>query len=474
MTDFVTNVPQPIFGDTGIVLPTESEILTGVQADIDSALGGGIDPGLSTPQGQLATTETAVIGDSQALFAWFVNQVDPVSSSGRMQDALGRIYNLTRISASSTVQPCMCAGLASTPIPIGTLAQDPNGNLWSAEAAGTIGSGGTVSIDFQSTSTGPIPAPVSLKPYTFVAGWESIAPSGSAVLGQNVESRAAFEIRRQASIAVSSLGMLGSILGNVLEVPGVLDAYVTENDSDTSQTVGGVSLAPHSIYVAMVGGDAAAIAMAIWQKKAPGATYNGTTFVTVTDPNPQYSPPPPSYLVGFTFATITNIAVLVQLKNNGLVPSNALALIQSSVINAFAGLDGGTRAKIGSLVLHTRYVGGVVNLGTWVELLEIQIGIAGAACSFTGSIAGNVLTVTAVSSGSLAVGQLILDAGLIASGTTITGLGTGTGGTGTYLVSNSQSVASEAMNATTMLPDIQMNINQAPATNAAIIGMSLS
>jgi hypothetical protein len=64
--------------------------------------------------------------------------------------------------------------------------------------------------------------------------------------------------------------------------------------------------------------------------------------------------------------------------------------------------------------------------------------------AFTGSISGTVLTVTAVSQGTLATGLFIYGAG-VASGTTITSPGTGTGGTGTYNINTSQTVASEAM-----------------------------
>ena len=59
----------------------------------------------------------------------------------------------------------------------------------------------------------------------------------------------------------------------------------------------------------------------------------------------------------------------------------------------------------------------------------------------TGSIATTVLTVTALTSGVLRVGQTISGSG-VTGGTTITSLGTGTGGTGTYNVSASQTVAS--------------------------------
>jgi hypothetical protein len=63
---------------------------------------------------------------------------------------------------------------------------------------------------------------------------------------------------------------------------------------------------------------------------------------------------------------------------------------------------------------------------------------------FTGSIATTTLTVTAVAQGSLRVGQTLYGTG-IAAGTVITALGSGLGYTGTYIVNNSQTIASEAM-----------------------------
>jgi len=65
----------------------------------------------------------------------------------------------------------------------------------------------------------------------------------------------------------------------------------------------------------------------------------------------------------------------------------------------------------------------------------------------TGSIATTVLTVTAVTSGTIVVGASLTGTGVLA-GTTIVSFGTGTGGTGTYNVSVSQTVASTAVTAT--------------------------
>ena len=59
----------------------------------------------------------------------------------------------------------------------------------------------------------------------------------------------------------------------------------------------------------------------------------------------------------------------------------------------------------------------------------------------TASIAGTTMTVTKVLNGAFAVGQVLSGTGVTA-GTTITALGTGTGGVGTYTVSPSQTAAS--------------------------------
>lgn len=71
---------------------------------------------------------------------------------------------------------------------------------------------------------------------------------------------------------------------------------------------------------------------------------------------------------------------------------------------------------------------------------------ADVAAVVTGSIATTVLTVTAVTSGKLSVGQTISGSGITA-GTKITALGTGTGGTGTYTVDTSQTASSTTVTA---------------------------
>ena len=72
-----SNVPKPVFGPKGFIAPAESTVLTGVLADINQAFGGNLNPALETPQGQMATTETAVIGNANDQFCNLTNMVDP-------------------------------------------------------------------------------------------------------------------------------------------------------------------------------------------------------------------------------------------------------------------------------------------------------------------------------------------------------------------------------------------------------------
>jgi hypothetical protein len=71
--------------------------------------------------------------------------------------------------------------------------------------------------------------------------------------------------------------------------------------------------------------------------------------------------------------------------------------------------------------------------------------------TYTASISGTTMTVTAVSHGTLATGQSVAGTS-VNSSTTITALVSGTGGTGTYTVSKSQTIASETMTGWAAVP----------------------
>ncbi len=474
-----TNVPAPSFTAAGFVAPAESALLAGALADLNEAFGGNLNVDLSTPQGQLATSLAAILGAVNDTFLKLTSQFDPAFADGRYQDGIARIYFIERKPSQPTTVASLVTGLAGVTIPLGQLAQDVSGNRYACTEAGTFDASGQMTLTFANVLPGPIPCPSGTLTtiYGSIPGWDAITNPADGVLGSYTETRAAFERRRSLSTALNSLGSLPSVRGAVLDVAGVIDAYVTENATNFPLVVGGYTLAANSLYVAAAGGDPAAVARAIWTKKAPGCVYNGNTTVQVQDLNSGYTPPYPTYAVSYVVPQALAILFSVVIVKSPQVPANAAALIQAAIISAFAGGDGGPRAQIGTTLYASRFYAPIAALGSWSQIVSIQMGSLNApSSSFMGSITGNTLTVTRLDTGSIAVGQALLDvSGSVTAGTTVTAFVSGAGGVGTYTVSSAQTGNGEEMY--TVVPslfDCSVRIDQIPTCAPPQIAVSLA
>jgi len=367
-----TSVPSPVYDDKGFIVPTEAAILAGVQADMDAAFGGGLNPALETPQGQLASSIAAIIGNKNDQFLLLASQVDPAFAKGRMQDGIARIYFLERDPARPTIIQVRCYGLAGVVIPVGSLVQAADGSVYSSTDSGIIPPTGFITLPFANTVSGPIQCPAqTLVIYRTIPGWDSAVTVTDGAIGNNVEGRADFETRRSASVALNAQGSLPSVRGAVLNVDGVLDAYVTHNVTDAPVTIGGVSIAAHSLYVAALGGSATDIGRAIWTKAAPGCGFVGNTTVNV--PDTSYPVPYPTYAVKYQVPDLVPVGVRVTLANGPSVPSTALDQIRSVIIPAFNGDDEGERARIGGQIFASRFYAAVAMLGPWARIVQIEV-----------------------------------------------------------------------------------------------------
>lgn len=466
-----TNVPGLVFTATGWQAPSEQAVLTGVQADINAAFGGGVNPALTTPQGQLAMSLTAIIAETNAQVINLFNMFDPAYAYGRAQDALGRIYFLARQPALPTVVQAVCSGGQGTLIPVGAVAKAADGLLYTCTEAGEIGAGGTVTLPFSCNTYGPIACPAGTLTRIFraIPGWDSVTNPTDGVLGRDTESRSQFEERRAASVAKNAVGSLNAVQGAVLDVSNVLDAYVTENTTSSPINVRGVAVAAKSIYVSVSGGTDDDVARAIWSKKAPGCAYNGNTTVEVEDTAGVYSAPLPTYDVSFERPAGLPILFAVVLQNNAQIPADAATQIQAAIMLAFAGADGGSRARIGSNVLASRYYGAVSSLGEWAQVLTITLGSTNdPGATFTGSIAGTALT-TSAPTGTIAIGQTISDAaGDIPAGTKITA-----GSGSSWTINKSLTISSRTMiGVTPTLTSVSVDADQVPTINADNIAVT--
>lgn len=399
-----TNVPPVEFLPEGLFVPQESAVLAGVQADQNEAFGGDINPALNTPQGQLASSTAAIVADCNGVFAEFVNQVNPDTADGFMQDAIARIYFLERSPGAPTNVACQCVGDFGTAIPVGAQAEDTSGNIYTCTDGGTIPVSGTITLNFANVVDGPIacPADTLVKIRRAIPGWDTINNSAPGVLGRLIESRAEFEFRRKNSVALNAHGSKEAIYAAVFNVPDVLDVYVTENVTDAPVNTGATNypVAAHSVYVAVVGGVSQAIGDAIYVKKDLGCNMNGNTTVTVFDTS--YTPPQPSYSITFNRPTPLPIFFRVELTDSANLPSNIVQLVKDAIIAQFNGFGDQPRVRIGGLILASKFYNAVNEISEDVSILSILIGVTapGAANSIIAGIdqaptvdAANILVV---------------------------------------------------------------------------------
>lgn len=367
-----TNVPAPTLTPAGFAAPEEMAVLAGIFADFQLAFGGNLNPGLYTPQGQLATSLAALVASNNDQFLQLANQVDPAFADGRMQDAIGRLYFLSRNPPEPTTVTASLSGAPGTVLPAGSLAQATDGTIYQSVGAATL----PADVQFQALTTGPIDCPAGTlnRIYRSVPGWDAITNTVAGEPGRDVETRAEFEQRRANSVALNAIGVLPAIRAAVLNVPDVLDAYVTENSGAAARAVAGVTLPPHTLYVAVLGGTDANVARAIWSKKNPGCDYYGNTTVTVQDTGSGYSVPYPEYDVTFQRVGAVRTYITVQLASNIGVPADAELLVRNAVSAAYNGQDGGPRARIGATLFASRFYAGIAALGPWVQIVAVNIG----------------------------------------------------------------------------------------------------
>ena len=374
-----TSVPSIQWINGAPVLPQESDINTGRFTDIDNAFGGGLTDSANTPQGQIVASDTDIIGDKNNQIAFMANQINPVYASGQWQDAIGYLYFMARIQAAGTVVNATCTGAVNTVIPAGSIAQDTSGYLYASTASATIPASGSITVQFQNQTQGAIPCAIGAlsKIYSAIGGWDTISNPLAGSVGNLVESQQSFEQRRQQSVASNSVNSIQSIQGAVLAVPGVIDAYTIDNPTNATVFVGSTNypLAANSTLVSVAGGNAALIAQAIWSKKGAGSPYaSGNTSYVIYDTT--YQSPQPSYTISWLTPTSTNAYFSVSIKNLPQLPTNIVSLVQTAIIAAFTGTDGGIKARVNQATYAARYYAGVSATDPNVEILSLLMGFS--------------------------------------------------------------------------------------------------
>lgn len=115
---------------------------------------------------------------------------------------------------------------------------------------------------------------------TPVLGWDSVTNPLAASPGRLVETDEELRLRFRNTKLERSSNILDSLYSALLNVDGVQELAIYENDTDITDANG---VLPHSFFPVVLGGSSQIIAETIWQNKPMGIRSQGNTIVAVLD-----------------------------------------------------------------------------------------------------------------------------------------------------------------------------------------------
>lgn len=351
----------------GVITVDTVDIKSEFEEAYKGALGADLDLDSSTPQGQMIINDTAAYVQMQQEIVNIANNYSVFYASGHALDVAGSRYGYYRKQGTSTVVVATVHGAAGTTIPAGALASDGT-NEYAALDTVTLGADGAANIQFQCTVPGNIECPAGALNtiVTPVSGWDNVSNTYDGVPGYDTESDNIFRERITANMLQKrARSALGAIVDNVAAISNVVSVVGRENVADTTATIDGIEMAPHSIYLAILGGEDKTIARVIAQQKTLGAATNGNTTVSYLDND-----------IGYTYQYLiqrpaqVELRVLVTYANTLYTPVDA----QSRMVALIMEYVAANPFKIGQTITGADLANALKTYDV-IDLLSVEVAI---------------------------------------------------------------------------------------------------
>lgn len=268
---------------TGLSTSTQAEILAAIEADERAEIADGLDLSTSSPLGQLNRIVARAIALQEEALAAVYAAIDPDTAAGDSLFRLGALTGTVREPATA------CEAVITTTFTAGTYAAGalvfyPAGRPEHrfANVLEIVAAGGAEPVLYRAEETGTASntsaGSLVMIP---VAGWVSLDALVSLSLGTDIETEAAFRVRRASEVESPGSSSASGIVADLTrEIAEIVSCYVVENDTDATVD----SIPAHAIEVVVFGGiDDAAVAAQILASKAAGIGTYGTTTETVYD-----------------------------------------------------------------------------------------------------------------------------------------------------------------------------------------------
>lgn len=278
----------------GLEVQSYDDILTNIQDGMNSIYaedGETINFGSETPDGQVTNILAQLGTDVRELAQGVYNSFDPDKCSGSVQDSRYALNYLFRKGGTFTIQnidvtvnkTVTLQGLDGSYNDINAASytvSDNAGSLWYLIDTSTI-TAGTTSLPFRSQNYGSYQPAIGTitNQVTKVLGVTGVTNSVAATtLGAAQESDLQFRIRRNRSTAVKGQNNTDAMLGQILGLDGVTDAYIFVNIPNADDY--NSNLPDYSVWTIVEGGANSDIAETIYQNSTGLPTY-GTVTVNV-------------------------------------------------------------------------------------------------------------------------------------------------------------------------------------------------
>lgn len=351
----------------GVITVDTVDIKSEFEEAYKGALGADLDLDSSTPQGQMIINDTAAYVQMQQEIVNIANNYSVFYASGHALDVAGSRYGYYRKQGTSTVVVATVHGAAGTTIPAGALASDGT-NEYAALDTVPLAADGAANIQFQCTVPGNIECPAGALNtiVTPVSGWDNVSNTYDGVPGYDTESDNIFRERITANMLQKrARSALGAIVDNVAAISNVVSVVGRENVADTTATIDGIEMAPHSIYLAILGGEDKTIARVIAQQKTLGAATNGNTTVSYLDND-----------IGYTYQYLiqrpaqVELRVLVTYANTLYTPVDA----QSRMVALIMEYVAANPFKIGQTITGADLANALKTYDV-IDLLSVEVAI---------------------------------------------------------------------------------------------------
>ena len=271
-----------IIDANGFKAESFTEILTRLSNGLKNIYGQDINLDQDTPDGQQLGIQANIISDFQDLALYIYNSMDPDLADGANFDKLLKLLARTRLPSSRSTVDIEMVLNKTVSIPASYTIKDLNNQNWIIGTAQTLDAG-THLVSFYSEDWGNITAEPNTinEQVTILTEVVSINNPENAISGRDEESIVQVRERRNKILEINASSTIGSIIGKILDLNGVIDAVPYENMTKIYDPVRDIQ--PNSYWIVVKGGDIAQISEIIAKDKTGGTGLKGQVETVYTE-----------------------------------------------------------------------------------------------------------------------------------------------------------------------------------------------